>query len=470
MSVEVNLQFTNCRVLRDGKLVKDDIWVTGGKIVDGQQWFYATKAKATRVIDCKGKILAPGFIDVQINGGYGTDFSNCADEFGLRKGVAKVAKKLLSTGTTMFCPTIISSSKEAYTQLIPQIEAGPGGPDGAAVIGLHLEGPFIAAGKKGAHPARHITCCQEMFEPMEPVHPESDVADSAPGPTSDERMARAKKYLLETYSSLSGLSIVTIAPELPYAAEMISILSQAGVRVSLGHSQSNLAQAEAGVNAGGSMVTHMFNAMTAFHHRDPGIIGLLGSTKVDKRPFYGLIVDGFHTHESAIRIAHTTHPDGCILVTDAMAAMGLGAGVHTLGDVKVNIDAENKATVDGFPEVLAGSAITMDASVQRLAQIIGVCAALEAASLHPAQALGLDGSKGRLEADHDADIVMLDDDLKLHATYIAGELCWSSDDHKAAWFYAPQAISPVTLDASPTLKGLSRVSSPLRAPGRTPGR
>lgn len=161
-----------------------------------------------------------------------------------------------------------------------------------------------------------------------------------------------------------------------------------------------------------------------FHHRDPGIVGLLTSYDIPKPIFYGLIADGIHTHPTATRIAHRSHPNGLVLVTDAIAALGLPPGLHKLGPMQVEINHE-KATLKGT-NTLAGSIASMDVCIQRFRKMSGCSAveALEGATLHPAQVLGIEQRKGTLNYKSDADLVFLDEDLNVHATFIAGEPVW----------------------------------------------
>ncbi|XP_076998213.1 N-acetylglucosamine-6-phosphate deacetylase isoform X4 [Tamandua tetradactyla] len=322
------LRFTNCRLLRGGVLLGDDLWVREGRILDPEKLFYEERREADEQRDCGGCILAPGFIDVQINGGFGVDFSQAAEDAG--SGVALVARRILSHGVTSFCPTLVTSPPEIYHKVLPQIPVKRGGPHGAGV---------------------------------------------------------------------------------------------------LGHSVADLCVAEEAVQSGATFITHLFNAMLPFHHRDPGIVGLLTSDRLPPghRIFYGMIADGIHTNPAALRIAHRAHPQGLVLVTDAVPALGLGNGRHTLGQQEVEVDGLT-AYVAGT-KTLCGSIAPMDACIRHFLQATGcsVESALEAASLHPAQLLGLEKRKGTLDFGADADFVVLDDALHVCATYIAGELVWQAE-------------------------------------------
>ncbi|KAG7459794.1 hypothetical protein MATL_G00214400 [Megalops atlanticus] len=389
-------QFINCRILKDHKLQREDLWVREGKILDPEKLFFDEEGFADIRVDCNNSIIAPGFIDVQINGGYGIDFSQATDD--VSGGVALVAKKILEHGVTSFCPTLVTSPPHIYHKVLPEIKVHDGGKEGAGVLGVHLEGPFISLEKKGAHPEQYLRSFQT-------------------GGTQD---------LLETYGRLDSVSILTLAPELPSSQSVIRELTQRGIAVSLGHSVASLSQAEEAVQQGATFITHLFNAMLPFHHRDPGIVGLLTSDQVppNRTVYYGMIADGIHTNPAALRIAHRAHPAGLVLVTDAITAMGLPPGRHTLGQQVIEIEGLH-AYVAGT-KTLSGSIATMDMCVRHFRQASGctVEAALEAASLHPAQLLGISNRKGTLDYGTDADFVLLDDALNVKSTYIAGQQVW----------------------------------------------
>lgn len=234
---------------------------------------------------------------------------------------------------------------------------------------------------------------------------------------------------MEVYGSLDNVAVVTLAPELANSQSVVRELSQRGITVSLGHSVANLSQAEEAVQHGASFITHLFNAMLPFHHRDPGIVGLLTSDQVPagRTVYYGMIADGIHTNPAALRIAHRAHPSGLVLVTDAITAMGLPPGQHTLGQQVIEIQGLH-AYVAGT-KTLSGSIATMDMCVRHFKQASGcsVEEALEAASLHPAQLLGISHKKGKLDYGCDADLVLLDDALNVKATFISGEEVWRKE-------------------------------------------
>lgn len=393
------VQYKNCRLLRNHQLVWDDLWVRDGRIEDPRKLFWEERVASDVQVDCGGCIVSPGFIDTQINGGFGVDFSSEVDN--IIESVDVVSKKILAHGVTAFCPTVITSSHETYKKISARSArlCKQDTSSSAKVLGLHLEGPFISREKRGAHPENLIQSYEKN------------------GFSDVEKM----------YTSLDNVSIVTLAPEIPYSDQVIQELTKRGIQVSLGHSMANLEQGERAVQNGATFITHLFNAMLPFHHRDPGIVGLLASSNIPagRTVYYGVIADGIHTNPSALRIAYKTHPDGVVLVTDAVAPMGLEPGRHNFGNITVEVN-EGKAYVAGTT-TLAGSVATMDGCV-RIFKTSARCStekALEAATLHPAKMLGIEKERGTLDYGAVADFVMLDDDLNVLSTFLAGRKAYS---------------------------------------------
>jgi N-acetylglucosamine-6-phosphate deacetylase len=216
-----------------------------------------------------------------------------------------------------------------------------------------------------------------------------------------------------------AISLITVAPDVEGMLDAIPELAKRVPCVSLGHTAALTTVAEEGVRRGAKMVTHLFNAMNQFHHRDPGCIGLLGSSL--ERPFYGIICDGVHVHPNSVKIAYYSHPKGACLVTDAMAAAGLAEGSYTLG--KMNVEVKGKKITIAGTDTIAGSNVKMYECVQNFRKFTGCTTveAIEAATLHPAQVLGIENRKGTLNNGADADFLFLDDDLNLLRLFINGE-------------------------------------------------
>jgi len=399
----------NARILQqDGTLLSGSLDVSNGLIVaihkDGSLQ-NEDISSVIEVVDCKGRILSPGYIDIQLNGAYGIDFSNdCIGEEDLKtEDVLNVAHRLVETGVTSFCPTMVSSSPQTYRHIMSLMNTArkqqhQGG--GANILGMHLEGPFFAQTKAGAHDKQHI---------VSPVN----------GMPSVEEV-----YGIDQ----ENIDIVTLAPELPGAYKAIQSMTAANphsIVVSCGHTEATYDDGIKAVSCGATLLTHLFNAMNSFHHRKPGLVGLLSSeVKLGNmnlnRPFYSLIVDGIHVHESAVCMAYKSHPNGCILVTDAMAAMGLGDGVHSLGNMKVSIKGDRATLADS--DVLAGSVVSMDTCIKRFHKFTGcsIGEALLCATLHPAQVLKKQ-SIGKIEVGAKADMILLNDELDVLQTWVGGK-------------------------------------------------
>ncbi|KAK3838797.1 MAG: hypothetical protein J3R72DRAFT_370445 [Linnemannia gamsii] len=404
------IKITNCRVLRDGKIVdKDAIWIQDGKIIDPHKFFWYQKRLPDEVLDAEGLLVSPGFIETQINGAFGVDFSVPSDQDTYERDLTKVSRGLLKYGTTSYCPTIVSSSAAVYHKVLPFLKPRPGSSDsGASILGAHVEGPFINEARVGAHERKVLQAsASNGYHDFKSVY-------GLEGATPEEQ----RKLNDE---DLHSVKIITCAPELDGVMESIPDLVKAGITVSIGHSMANTSEAEKAVLQGATFITHLFNAMPQFHHRDPGVIGLLGSRLDLLRPYYGLICDGIHVHPNSVKIAYDSHPEGVILITDAMSAMGLSPGNYRLGNMNVSKEVD-RVVVEGT-NVLAGSVITLDACMRNFIQFTScsLVEALEAVTLHPAVLLGIQERKGVIKPGADADLVFLSDDLHVKRVFVAGE-------------------------------------------------
>jgi N-acetylglucosamine-6-phosphate deacetylase len=250
---------------------------------------------------------------------------------------------------------------------------------------VHLEGPYLNPAKKGAHNPAFLRA-----------------------PNVDEMLRWADE----------SVRIVTLAPELPGALDAIKALRARGIVVSAGHSNATYEQARAGFDAGLGWVTHLFNAMRALGHREPG---LPGATLTSPVPC-GMIVDGIHTHPSIVKLAwQALGPNRLNLVTDAMAALGMPYGQHLLGDFRVSVDDSGARLADG---TLAGSTLSLDQALRNLIAFTGcgLSAALATITTTPARALGLSHERGRIEPGYVADMVLLSSDLRVRATIVGGQV------------------------------------------------
>ena len=331
-----------------------------------------------RVMDLSGLMVAPGLIDIQINGAYGSDFTSDPESIWL------IGARLPEQGVTAFLPTIITSPQGTIEAARRALAGRPADYKGAEPLGLHLEGPMLSAKRPGIH----------------------DPALMRP-PSLD---------LITDWSNETGVLMVTMAPELAGSNAVIKTLTGSGVVVAAGHTAATLAEAEEGFEWGMKAVTHLFNAMEPFDHRAPGLIGA-----VVRHPTAtaGIIADGLHSDPAVVLAAwRLLGPKRLLLVTDAMAATGLGDGRFNLGSIEVNVE-QGKATDSNGR--LAGSTLTLDQAVRNLVDFAG-CSwedAWAAASSVPAHLLGLD-DRGRLAVGNRADLVLLDDSMKVAATMVGG--------------------------------------------------
>ncbi len=360
-----------------GRLVLDDEVRAGRLLIeDGRIVEVAADAGAAA-----GPLLAPGFIDLHVHGWGGHDAMAGAD------ALAGMSRALLARGVTSFLPTAVTASLETLGSWAGGIrgwtDVAPA--DGAEPLGFGMEGPFLAAERRGAHEERHLLLPSDVpFPKLQPL--------------------------------LEGLRLIHVAPELPGAPALIRWLVQHGVVVSLAHSAATLDVAQAGYAAGATSTTHLFNAMSGVAHRDPG---LAVAALADDAVAVELIADGQHVHPALWRIvARSKPPSRLLLVSDAISLAGTGDGRTTLGSLEVEVRA-GRATLAGT-DTLAGSVIALDSAVRNLARAgVGLPTAVRAASANPAQLLGL-ADRGRIAEGMRADLVELDEELRIVGVIRAG--------------------------------------------------
>jgi N-acetylglucosamine-6-phosphate deacetylase len=374
-----------------GQVVTDyEIWPGGTVLLEGG--FIADVRPDDSLLGDAGEVheytdylLLPGFVDLQVNGAFGVDVATEP----LR--AAELSKALLATGTTSYLPTVISSAQSLYEEVLPVL-AATGPSSGAEPLGVHLEGPFINVDKKGAHAAAHI------------VQPD-------PG-------------LLAHLLDLGPVRMVTLAPELEGAEELMTLASRRGVVVSAGHSSAPFEVAYEAFDASVAGVTHLFNAMSAMHHRDPG---LPGAAFAHPRVVCGLIADGLHVHPEMLALAfRMLGPDRVCLVSDLIAAAGMGDGVYRLAARTVYLDGGVPTLGSG---AIAGSVLTMSEAFRNILAFTG-CTLPEAArmaSTTPARLVGEGRRKGRLAPGYDADVAVLGADLSVEAVWRAGEAAYEKE-------------------------------------------
>ena len=370
----VDLLLAGGRVLTPAEELADAwVAVSGGRIEglgDGPP------PAAAETVDLAGRLLAPGFIDVHVHGGGGEDFMS-ADA----AACARAARFHAHHGTTGLLATTLSAPRAELAAAVRAIaEAGD-----PLILGVHLEGPWLSERRRGAQAAEHV-------RPPDPGE-------------------------LEELLGAGPLRLVSLAPELPGALETIERIAAAGAVPALAHTDATYAQASAAIAAGARHAVHVFNGMRPFHHREPGV---LGAVLDDPAVTCELILDGLHVHVAAARLLHRAKgAAGTVLITDAIAATGLGDGEHRLGRTPIRVAGGRAETLDGQ---LAGTTLTMDAAVRRAHESLGVplTDAVAMATTTPARVVGLGDRKGRIAPGFDADLVVLDEALRPSTTFLGG--------------------------------------------------
>lgn len=348
-------------VLSEGRLVPGDLVVADGRIVG--------------LLEDPGDpalIAAPGLVDLQVNGAHGVDVLSAE-----RDALDHLEERLIADGVTAWQPTLVTAPEAMTLAAIERLEALASGPRGDRphLLGVHLEGPFLAPGRLGVHPPEHRR-------------------DPEPG-------------LAARLTASPLVRTVTLAPELPGALELVAELASRGLLVSIGHTDADAPTADAAFDAGARTVTHLGNAMRPFTPRDPGVLGAaLARDDITVQ----LIADAHHLAPHTIRLAVRAARGRFVLVTDAVAAAGLGDGPSVLGDTPVLVEGGAVRRSDG---TLAGSALTLLGAVRHAVSLgIGTAEALTAASTTPARLLGRD-DLGRLAVGARADAIVVDRDLAL---------------------------------------------------------
>jgi N-acetylglucosamine-6-phosphate deacetylase len=363
-------------LLLDGEFVIGTVSVVDDRIV---------AISHSRPVDSSPRLeaayVAPGLIDLQVNGGFGVEVGE--DPAAIRT----LSKRLPTAGIVGFLPTIISAPADHYARVFRAFSAARDA-HGARPLGLHLEGPFLSPHRAGAH--------------------RSDVIEAA------------DQALFDTLLNYDGFRLMTLAPERTDACERIHQLRKRGIAVSLGHTDATLEEFVAGLDAGATMATHLYNAMSPFSHRTPQATG---AALVDDRVTVGLIADGIHSHPASIQLAFRAKgPERIALVSDLMPAAGMPPGQYEFGGQRVSVDATTATLDDG---TLAGSIVPLDQAIRNVINWTTAtpAEAIRMASETPARLLGLKDS-GRIAAGCLADLVLFDDTFDVVATIVGGQVVY----------------------------------------------
>jgi N-acetylglucosamine-6-phosphate deacetylase len=349
-----------------------------------------TLPQGARHLDYRGYVIAPASLDIHTHGAGGHDVME-----GTAAALAAVGLHHAKHGVAAYLPTTVTAPLDTTLRglegIAAAIEAGSERDakiEIAQPLGIHLEGPFLSHAKRGVH------------SPDEILPPDIKLFD---------RFWQAAR---------GHIRLMTIAPELPGALDLIAHARALGVRISLGHSNATAAEALAGITAGASTATHTFNAMRAFDHRESGLLGVV----LDRDDLFAeIIADGVHVSPAAVRLFYHSKPYGrAILVTDSMSATGMPDGTYRLGDLEVQV-ANGVCTYQGK---LAGSVLTMDRAIENFTAYTqcGVALASRMASYNPALMLGLEDRVGMLAEGRPASFNLLADDGSLHTTMLRGAL------------------------------------------------
>ncbi len=379
--------FKNATVYVDGEGLKKTTVCFSDKI----EKISRCAEKNAEVIELpENAIVLPGFIDQHIHGAGGSDGMD-----GTVEDISIIAKTVAAEGTTAFLVTTMTQSKENITKAMQAVKAyrEADSKEGARVVGIHLEGPFIAAAHKGARPLEYVK--------------EPDIA------TFDE------------YNAASGnvIKIITLAPEVEGAEAFIKHLTSQGVVVSIGHSGAKFADVQNAVKAGAKNVTHTYNAQTALHHRE---IGVVGSAMLIDDLNCELICDTIHVSVPAMQLLAKNKPvDKLTLITDAMRAKGIPDGVSELGGQTVYVKNGEARLADG---TLAGSVLRMNRAVQNMVEKVGVpfTQAVDYATINPAKTLGIDNEAGSVKVGKRADFTVINENYDVLLTVRGGEIIYKA--------------------------------------------
>lgn len=337
----------------------------------------------SKVIDGQGQYLSPGFIDIHNHGNSGYDFMDASKE-----AIDNISKYHLRNGVTSFLGTVISQSYGNMVNAVKNIFEYNNN-NYSQLIGIHLEGPFFSAIKKGAQPEEYIKSPDMSFI----------------------------KSIVDMFGN--KLKMVSLAPEKEGALDLISYLKNENITVSMAHSNATYDETIEAINKGATVATHLYNGMRSFTHREPGIVG---AALIDDRVFCEIIYDRIHLHDAATQIAiKMKTKEKIILVSDAMRATGLSDGIYELGGQEVIVKEGAARLKNGS---LAGSTLNLRTAVYNMINHLNVpiCDAVRMASLTPAETINIDDKKGSIELGKDADLILFDDDININCVLIGGEI------------------------------------------------
>lgn len=374
----------NCNIIFLNKIEKGSILIENNIIKE----INPSEVNDKTVIDCKGLFVSPGFIDIHIHGAGGHDTMD-----GTFEAINEISKTICKYGTTSFTPTTMTMSKEDILKSMMAIKkAKINGTDGAIVLGAHLEGPFISPSAIGAqNPNYLISPSYENFKSM-------------------------------TGDAMDTVVSITMAPEVEGAKELASVLSSKGIRCSIGHTKATYEEAIDGIKCGFCHSTHLFNAMTGFTHREPGVVGATFDTDITTET----ISDGIHISYPSLRVVYKQKgTDKTLLVTDAMCACGMPDGTYSLGGQPVTVKSGAARLNNG---ALAGSILTLNKSIKNIHDNTNypLYEIVKMASYNGAKYCRVDDKKGQIKENFDADLTIFDENIDVKMTIIGGKIVYNN--------------------------------------------
>ncbi|MFR4997839.1 MAG: N-acetylglucosamine-6-phosphate deacetylase [Clostridium paraputrificum] len=369
----------NCNIIYLDKIEKGSILVENGKIKE----INPSNVNDTEVIDAEGLYLSPGFIDVHIHGAGGCDTMD-----GTVESINTIAKTIVQHGTTSFTPTTMTVAAEYIRKSMEVIKKlKEEGTEGANVLGAHLEGPFISPKAIGAQNPNFL------------LAPSVENYNKIVGDYSDAVVS------------------ITMAPEVEGAKELIKYLSDNGVTVSMGHTKATYDEAIEGIKCGACHSTHLYNAMTPFTHREPGVVGATFDTDITTET----ISDGIHISYPALRTAYKQKgTDKVLLVSDAMEACGMPDGQYSLGGQDVIVKNGAARLLDG---TLAGSVLTLDKAVKNIYNNSDypLNEVVRMATYNGAKHCHVEDHKGLIKEGYDADLILFNEDIEIQKVFVNGK-------------------------------------------------
>jgi len=373
----VHMIFKDFRVIFTDRIETMSVQIRNGKITS-----FSPDDPDDEVIEGKGRYLSPGFIDIHIHGAGNHDTME-----GTFDALETISKTIAEHGTTTFLPTTMTVDTKEIRKAVEAAKVAQGQVSGASIGGVHLEGPFINEGAIGAQNPKYV-----------------------------------QKPTLEAFKEMVGNNLdliknITMAPEVEGALELIPYLRENGINVAMGHSVATYEQAMEGIRAGVNHSTHLFNAMTPFTHRKPGVVGAIFDTDITTET----ISDGIHVSYPSLRTAYKIKTsDKVLLITDAMMACGMPDGTYSLGGQAV-ISKEGAARLTSG--ALAGSILTMDKAVKNVFEHtnLPLHEVIKMASYNGALFIGAEKNTGKITLNYDADLLILSDDLKVEHVFIKGK-------------------------------------------------